>query len=44
MPTVHTNAHLSRTDDVVHKMAEISTHENHRSGVKDYWGIHRDSM
>jgi hypothetical protein len=40
MATVHTNAHLSRTYDVVHKMFEISTYENHRSGVKDYWGMH----
>ena len=37
MPSIHTNAHLSRTDDVVHKMSEISTYENHRSGVKYYW-------
>jgi hypothetical protein len=29
--------HLLRTDDVVHKMSEISTYENHRSGVKYYW-------
>jgi hypothetical protein len=44
MPQIHTNVHLSRTDDVVLKMSEISTHENNRSGVKYYWGIHRDSM
>ena len=44
MPTIHTNPHLSRTVDVVHKMSEISTHENQRSGVKYYWGIHRDSI
>jgi hypothetical protein len=36
MHTIHTNAHLSRTCDVVHKMSEISTHENQRSGVKCY--------
>jgi len=33
---MHRNAHLSRTDDVVHKMSEISKHGNHRSGVKYY--------
>ena len=44
MPTMHTNAHLLRTDDVEHKMSEISTHENHQSGVKYYLGIDRDSM
>jgi len=33
---LHTNAHLSRTDDVVHNMSEICTHENHRFGVKYY--------
>ena len=41
---IYTNAQLARTDDLVHKMSEISTHENHWSGVKYYWGIHRDSM
>ena len=37
-------AHLARTDDFAYKMSEISTHENHQSGVKYYWGIHKDSM
>ena len=44
MLTIYTNAQLSRTDDLVHKMSDISTHENHWSGVKYYLGIHRDSM
>jgi hypothetical protein len=34
MHTIYTNAHLSRTDDFVYKLSEISTHENLRSGVK----------
>jgi hypothetical protein len=44
MHTIYTNAHLTRTDDFVYKMSEISTHENLRSGVKYYWGTHKDSM
>ena len=35
---------LIENNDVEHKMSEISTHENHRSGVKYYLGIDRDSM
>jgi hypothetical protein len=35
---------LIENNDVEHKMSEISMHENHRSGVKYYLGIDRDSM
>jgi hypothetical protein len=35
-------AHLLKTDDVEHQMSEISTHENHRSGVNYYLDIDRN--